>query len=135
MEPQPFPLRVVGAAIVEDRRLLLVSKHAAPDVFYLPGGKPDESEDELACLRRELDEELGAVPTDVTFFETIVDEAALEGIEMRMSVYLAALDRPPRPCAEIAGLEWFETADAFTGTVAPAVRNQVIPRLREAGLL
>jgi len=129
------PLRVVGAAVVEDGRLLLVSKHAAPDVYYLPGGKPDDGEDELACLRRELREELGAVPTDVTFFETVLDEAALEGIEMRMSVYLAALDQPPLPAAEIAGLQWFESADGFTGTLAPAVRNQVIPRLREAGLL
>src|SRR5262245_2248968 len=34
-------LRVVAAAILADRKVLLVSKRAAPDVFYLPGGKPD----------------------------------------------------------------------------------------------
>jgi len=34
------PLRVVAAAILEHRKLLLVSKRAAPHVFYLPGGKP-----------------------------------------------------------------------------------------------
>jgi 8-oxo-dGTP diphosphatase len=134
-EVPPAELHVVGAAVVEDGRLLLVSKHAVPDVFYLPGGKPHDGEDELACLRRELREELSAVPVEVTFFETVVDEAALEGVELRMSVYLATLDRPPTAAAEIAGLEWFEPGGAFDATLAPAVRNQVIPRLRDEGLL
>jgi 8-oxo-dGTP diphosphatase len=129
------PLHVVGAAVVEEGRLLVVSKSAAPDVFYLPGGKPDDGEDELACLERELREELSAAPVGVEFFETVVDEAALEGVEMRMSVYLAALDRAPEAAAEIAALAWFESEDALGGTLAPAVRNQVVPRLREEGLL
>ena len=47
MEPQPAPLRVVGAAIVDEGRLLLVSKQAAPDVFYLPGGKMVSSNGDL----------------------------------------------------------------------------------------
>ena len=71
----------------------------------------------------------------MTFFETVVDEAALEGIELRMSVYLAALDRTPEPAGEIAALEWLASEDAPGATLAPAVRNQVIPRLREAGVL
>ncbi|WP_329599607.1 hypothetical protein OIE43_39860 [Streptomyces pseudovenezuelae] len=40
------------AVIIRSRRRLVVSKTAAPDVFYLPGGKPDPGEDE----------ELGLVP-------------------------------------------------------------------------
>ena len=44
------PLAVVAAAIVQEERLLVVSKRAAPDVFYLPGGKPDAGA-ELADLR------------------------------------------------------------------------------------
>ena len=128
-------LHVVGAAVVEDGRLLVVSKRAAPDVFYLPGGKPDEGEDEVACLERELREELSAALVDVEFFETVVDEAALEGVELRLSVYLASLDRAPEAAAEIAGVAWFESEDVLGGTLAPAVRNRVVPRLREEGLL
>jgi 8-oxo-dGTP diphosphatase len=41
-------------------KLLLVSKHAAPDVFYLPGGKPEHGETSEETLRREIAEELGA---------------------------------------------------------------------------
>jgi len=47
-------LLVVAAAIIRDRKLLLVSKQAAPDVFYLPGGKPEPGEETLETLVREL---------------------------------------------------------------------------------
>ena len=52
-------LRVVAAAILDREKVLLVSKRAAPKVFYLPGGKPDADEAPLTTLARELDEELG----------------------------------------------------------------------------
>jgi len=31
---------VIAGAVLDGGRLLVVSKHAAPDVFFLPGGKP-----------------------------------------------------------------------------------------------
>ena len=34
-------LVVAAAAVIEAGRLLVVSKRAAPEVFYLPGGKPE----------------------------------------------------------------------------------------------
>lgn len=129
------PLRVVAAAVVRRRRLLLVSKRAAPDVFYLPGGKPDDGEDELACLRRELAEELSAAPVDARFFAEVAEVAALEGVPMSMRVYLAELDREPRPAAEIAAARWFAPADGIDGRLAPAVAGHVVPQLQAAGLL
>jgi 8-oxo-dGTP diphosphatase len=48
-------------AIVEAGRLLVVSKKAAPDVFYLPGGKPEAGESAEQTLIRELAEELGVI--------------------------------------------------------------------------
>jgi 8-oxo-dGTP pyrophosphatase MutT (NUDIX family) len=56
---------VVAAAIVEAGQLLVVSKKAAPDVFYLPGGKPEAGESAEQTLIRELGEELGVVPTEL----------------------------------------------------------------------
>ena len=46
------PLRVIAGAVLDGGRLLLVSKHAAPDVYFLPGGKPEAGEPPLRCLRR-----------------------------------------------------------------------------------
>ncbi|MBO8191854.1 NUDIX domain-containing protein [Streptomyces oryzae] len=58
------PLVVVAAAIVQAGRLLVVSKQAAPENFYLPGGKTDPGEEPLDTLSRELDVELGGRPVE-----------------------------------------------------------------------
>jgi 8-oxo-dGTP diphosphatase len=127
------PLRVIAAAVVDRRGLLLVSKRAAPDVFYLPGGKPEPAETPLACLGRELEEELGVGIAAAEPFTEVHAPAALEGVEMWMSVFLTRLAGVPAPAAEIAALRWWPQS-AWLG-LAPAVRDCVIPRLRAVGQL
>ena len=129
------PLVVAAAAVVEDGRLLVVSKRAAPEVFYLPGGKPEAGEDVATAVRRELVEELGASPTSMTPFCVVDEIAALESVPMRMTVFLATLDRPPRAAAELAGLTWTTGTDRVAPALAPAVAHHVVPRLVERGLL
>ncbi|MER6365587.1 NUDIX domain-containing protein [Kitasatospora sp. NPDC001527] len=133
-EPDPAPLTVVAAAVVEDGRLLVVSKKAAPDVFYLPGGKPDAGEEPLAALTRELAEELGAAPVGPRHLADIEAVAALEGVPLRMTVFEAGLDRVPAPAAELADLRWTDGLDPALH-LAPAVRDHLLPLLRERGLL
>jgi 8-oxo-dGTP diphosphatase len=127
------PLRVIAAAVVDARGLLLVSKHAAPHVYYLPGGKPDPGEAPLACLRRELAEELGVGLEDPEHFDEVHAPAALEGVDMHMTVYLARLIGTPSPTAEIAALRWWRRENGLT--LAPAIRDHVIPALQHAGRL
>jgi 8-oxo-dGTP diphosphatase len=129
------PLRVVAAAIVADRKVLLVSKRAAPDVFYLPGGKPEPGEQPLATLARELEEELGVSLLQSTPLAVVTDEAALERRPMELAVHLAVVDRPPAARAEIAMLAWARADHASGATVAPAVRNHVLPALAARGLI
>src|SRR3954468_22016991 len=114
-------LRVSAAAIVEEGRLLLVSKRAAPDVFYLPGGKPDPGEAFEACVRREVREELCADLEPGGLAGIVTARAALEGVPMEMTVYLAQLADRPRAAAEIAAIAWYEPRAPFDGTLAPAV--------------
>jgi 8-oxo-dGTP diphosphatase len=124
-------LRVIAAAVLSSRGLLLVSKRAAPDVFYLPGGKPEPGEAALECLGRELREELGVGIVAAEPFSEVRAPAALEGGEMWMSVFLTRLAGAPAPAAEIAALRWWPEWPALG--LAPAVRDCVIPRLRVAG--
>jgi 8-oxo-dGTP diphosphatase len=125
-------VRVIGAAVLDARGLLLVSKRAAPDIYYLPGGKPEPGESPLGCLERELSEELGVRIEHAEPFAEVHAPAALEGVEMWMSVFLTSLAGDPAPAAEIAGMRWWPETSV---RLAPAVRDQVIPRLRAAGLL
>jgi 8-oxo-dGTP diphosphatase len=126
-------LRVIAAVVLGPRGLLLVSKRAAPDVYYLPGGKPELGEAPLACLGRELDEELGVGIAAAEPFAEVRAPAALEGVEMWMTVFLTRLAGVPAPAAEIAALRWWPH-DPGLG-LAPAVRDCVIPRLRRLGRL
>lgn len=118
-------LRVIAAAVLGPRGLLLVSKRAAPDVFYLPGGKPELGEAPLECLERELTEELGVGIEDVEPFAEVHAPAALEGVDMWMTVFRARLAGEPVPGAEIADLRWWPHDRGLR--LAPAVRDGVIP--------
>jgi 8-oxo-dGTP diphosphatase len=126
---------VAAAAVIRDDRLLLVSKRAAPDVFYLPGGKPEPGESAEDCVRREVREELGVELASLTFHETVHAPAALEGVPMAMDVFVATLDAEPRPAAEIASLAWYREGEPFDGRLAPAIAGGVLPTLRGLALV
>jgi 8-oxo-dGTP diphosphatase len=126
-------LRVIAAAVLNSRGLLLVSKRAAPEVFYLPGGKPEPDEAPLDCLARELGEELGVGIGAAEPFAEVRAPAALEGVEMWMTVFLTRLRGAPTPAGEIAALRWWPAEPA--PCLAPAISDCVIPRLRLAGRL
>ena len=66
-------------------------------------------------------------------FAEVRAPAALEGVEMWMTVFLARLAGAPTPAAEIAALRWWPAEPA--PRLAPAIRDCVIPRLRRAGRL
>ena len=125
-------LRVIAAAVLRNRSLLLVSKHAAPTVHYLPGGKPELDEAPLECLAREVREELGCRVVEPRLFAEVRAPAALEGVELHMAVYLAGLDGAPAAATEIASLVWWPVTQV---ALAPAVRLHVIPKLQRHGLL
>ncbi|MBB2914831.1 8-oxo-dGTP pyrophosphatase MutT (NUDIX family) [Streptosporangium becharense] len=128
-------LNVVAAAVIDQGRLLVVSKKVAPDVFYLPGGKPETGENPQETLVRELNEELGVAPRDMGLLGQVEDMAVLEGVPMRMTVFTVRLAGRPRPAAELAALGWTDGRDSYESRLAPAVRNQVLPLLVRAGAL
>ncbi|MEK8169948.1 LysR family transcriptional regulator [Streptomyces sp. M19] len=127
------PLIVVAAAVVWRARLLVVSKKAAPDVFYLPGGKPDGAEEPLEALARELDEELGVRPVEPRPFAEVEAVAALEGVPMRLTVFEAALDRPQRR-GRVGGAAVDHRGERDI-RLAPALSDHVLPLLRQRGAL
>jgi 8-oxo-dGTP diphosphatase len=128
-------LLVVAGAIIRDRKLLLVSKRAAPDVYYLPGGKPDPLEGQLDTLARELREELGVAVVDPEPLTVVRERAALEHVPMEMHVYRCAVDGTIEPRSEITALAWVRSDGVLSGRLAPAIGNHVLPFLTGAGLI
>jgi 8-oxo-dGTP diphosphatase len=129
------PLHVVAAAILDGGKVLLVSKRAAPDVFYLPGGKPEPGEPPLATLARELDEELGVALVHAEPFAVVLADAALECVPMEMRVYVATVGGVATPQAELAAIAWVGADGASPGVLAPAIRDYVLPELVARGLI
>ncbi|MEV6122072.1 NUDIX domain-containing protein [Streptomyces sp. NPDC052077] len=125
-------LSVVAAAVVQDGRLLVVSKRAAPDVFYLPGGKPEAGEEPSATLARELDEELGVEPLRPRLLARIDSVAVLERVPMRLTLFAADIDRTPRPAAEIADIKWITGRESGL-RLSPALTDHVLPLLARTG--
>jgi hypothetical protein len=65
----------------------------------------------------------------------VSDEAALERVRMEMPVYLCDVQGRIEPRAEIAGLAWVDACGDCPGSLAPAIRKQVLPFLAAAGLV
>jgi 8-oxo-dGTP diphosphatase len=126
-------LRVIGAVIVRDGRLLLVSKIAAPSIYYLPGGKPAAGESAETCLSRELREELGVQAHALRHYAEVRAPAALEPVALHMTVYRAEIRGVPSPACEIASIVWWPEPTPVT--LAPAVAHEVVPLLRSERVL
>ncbi|SFF37320.1 (deoxy)nucleoside triphosphate pyrophosphohydrolase [Blastococcus tunisiensis] len=71
-------LQVVGAAIVDDGRLLVAKRAGGPydGLWEFPGGKVEPGESQLAALVREIEEELGVPITP----EDFLGEVLLDGV-------------------------------------------------------
>ncbi|MFZ3566462.1 NUDIX domain-containing protein [Streptomyces sp. BH097] len=125
-------MKVVAAAVVENGRLLVVSKQAAPDVYFVPGGKPEPGEEPEETLVRELREELGVEPGRLEPLAVVEERAALEGVPMHLTVFATTLIGDPVPAAELSALRWTDGRDPDL-RLAPAVEHHLLPLLRELG--
>ncbi|MBO4275596.1 (deoxy)nucleoside triphosphate pyrophosphohydrolase [Microbispora triticiradicis] len=110
---------VVGAAIVEDGRLLAAQRSAPPELrggWEFPGGKVDPGEDERAALVRECAEELGV---DILVSRRVGGDWPLPNGDV-MRVWLAGLAAGvPRPIEHLA-LRWLEPHELYDVAWLPA---------------
>ncbi|HBY58538.1 MAG TPA: NUDIX hydrolase [Solibacterales bacterium] len=126
----------IGLLLVRDGRILLCRKRQGARLI-LPGGKPEAGEAPLACLERELREELGEVAlSGATFLGSYVAPAAGEaaGVEVRVDLYTGELHGTPRPMSEIDELVWFEEGDDWR-RLAPSIALEILPDLIRRGIL
>lgn len=123
-------IRKVGAAILEEDRLLVVRKRGMTS-FILPGGKPEGEETELQTLSREVDEELGCAMDCVSLAGTFTDAAAgTANAVVVVKLYRATLVGSPAPRSEIEEMAWVPLRGTAGVALAPSIVNGIIPHLR-----
>ncbi|WP_019813037.1 NUDIX hydrolase [Saccharomonospora saliphila] len=116
---------------VRERRTLFVRTHGRHR-FYLPGGKREAGESDVACLCREVAEELGVRLEESSLRRFAdLDEPAdgyTDGRRVRMTAYTGRATGTLTPSGEIAELAWFGSEDADR---VPAAGRRVLALLAE----
>jgi 8-oxo-dGTP diphosphatase len=106
-EPAVTGIRViVGAAIVEDGRVLACERSDPPEVagkWEFPGGKVEAGESEEEALIRECEEELGVL---VAVGERVGDDVLLGHGRSVLRVYLATLIKGQPVPLEHSEIRW-----------------------------
>jgi 8-oxo-dGTP diphosphatase len=123
----------VGLALLRDGRLLLVRRHG-DSALILPGGKPEAGETDMQALEREIHEELSCriVRSSVRFVGDFVDELVDDPERtVRIRLYVGSVNGALRPAAEIHEVVWHPLADIDEKTLAPSLRQQILPSLRD----
>jgi 8-oxo-dGTP pyrophosphatase MutT (NUDIX family) len=126
----------VGLLTIREGRVLLCRKKRGTPLLILPGGKRESGESSLACLERELNEELGEVTAlSPELVGVYTHSAAGEpGKILRIELYRAELSGDAQAQSEIGELVWFAAGDDWK-LLAPSLAEAVFPDLIARGIL
>jgi 8-oxo-dGTP diphosphatase len=126
-------VEVVGAIVRDASGRLLTVRKRGTVRFMLPGGKREPGEDDLAALRRELNEELGVAVASARLLGRFEAPAANEpGATVRSSAYLVEIEGRVVIQAEIEELLWIDPAAPPDVPIAPLLLGQILPALTAA---
>ncbi|WP_432825389.1 NUDIX hydrolase [Dactylosporangium sp. CA-092794] len=124
-------IHIVAAVILDSGGRWLLVRKRGTTVYMQPGGKLEPGEAAPAALVRELDEELGLrVAADrLGHVGRFTAPAANEpGFTVDAEVFTAPLTGPVEPLAEIEEILWLDPSDAGDVSLAPLLRDHLLPR-------
>lgn len=123
----------VALAVFKDKKLLQVRSYKHPLVFFTLGGKKEEGESEIDCLKREIKEEVGCEIDESSLkflheFEDIAHGKDKALVNIRM--YKGKLIGKPLPSSEIAEVGYFDT-NSDKKNLSEIAQRTIFPWLRE----
>jgi ADP-ribose pyrophosphatase YjhB (NUDIX family) len=118
----------INTLIIEDNSVLLVRKKLT---WILPGGKPSQGEDDIACLCREISEELsGTRLKDFKYYADFEGKTPHQGDILKARVYFAKIDGQLNPIsAEIKEKKFVPNKDMDSYKLSD-ITSKIINSLR-----
>jgi len=113
---------------------ILSTRNRGKDTFYIPGGKREQGESDVAALSREILEELSVtlIDTSITFVGAFEAEAhgKSAGVTVRMTCYTADYEGTLSPASEIDEIRWLD----YSGReISSAVDKVIFDWLHDRG--
>lgn len=125
----------VALICIKDKHIL-TTRSKNKTKLYFPGGKREGNETDLACLTREIYEELQVqlIESSATFFGVFDAQADghQEDIVVRMRCYFADFEGTPQASNEIESFEWIRYQDKMRTS---AVDHLIMDQLKEMDLI
>lgn len=136
-DPNLKAIQKVGAAVVQDGKVLVLRKKSQPSPeYYMAGGKMEGNETQRETLVRELKEELGVDVEDYEYIDSFEDEAVFEKTPIVIHAYYVKVKGQPEPANEVKEYAWIDPDFESKGfEVSSIMAKRVIPRLVEKGYL
>ncbi|MBU2595217.1 NUDIX domain-containing protein [Patescibacteria group bacterium] len=128
--------RVLGLAAIHNGHLLICRKI---DTWILPGGKTEENEDDLACLERELDEEMPGLRSTLPPLNRLQLLGSFRGTtphsgkQAEVIVYLGeTTSMPVLTSREILEAVWTDSPEEFE---LSEITRKIVQHLRQLSLI
>lgn len=125
-------LTISAACLIDAAGRLLLVRKRNTQAFMLPGGKAEPGEDAISALTRELAEELNlSLPAHALrplgqFHAAAANEA---DTWIEASVFQAQLLQSVSAAAELEELRWLAQGEVPPASLAPLLREHVLPLL------
>ncbi|MCQ4278985.1 NUDIX domain-containing protein [Pseudomonas stutzeri] len=127
-------LRIATACLLDEAGRVLTVRKRGTQAFMLPGGKIEAGETPQQAVERELLEELG-LRIDPSLLDSLghfQSRAANEPDHwVEANVYFTRLESAVKAQAEIDALKWLDLNAERQEHLAPLLREQVLPALRQ----
>jgi len=126
----------VALAVFKDKKMLQVRINKQPDVFYTLGGKYEQGESDIECIKREVKEEIGCEIEEASlkFLKEFEDIAHGDQAMLNIRMYEGKLIGEPKPLSEIVEIGYFDTNSdpKFLSTIA---QRTIFPWLKSQGYI
>lgn len=126
----------VALAVFKGKKMLQVRTGKQEKVFYTLGGKIEEGESDIDCLKREVLEEIGCEVNEssLRYLTTFEDIAHGDLAMLHLRMYEGKLIGAPKPNSEIVEIGYFDT-NSDPKNLSVIAKRTIFPWLKKHGYI